>query len=135
VGRSIAPFNALQLQISPVSNGTRHHPTKNFPCSAGRAQRAIKPTKQVASMPLSLETVPLYDPYDGLLPSNSFHRLANSTAVYSMSACFRHTNLPHRPHAKLGAPLVKLHKKSPSGKSSVVPTVRVDGFQIKPLSL
>jgi hypothetical protein len=82
VGRSIAPFNALQLQISPVSNGTRHHPTKNFPCSAGRAQRAIKPTKQVASMPLSLETVPLYDPYDGLLPSNSFHRLANSTAVY-----------------------------------------------------
>jgi hypothetical protein len=132
VGRSIAPFNALQLQISPVSNGTRHHPTKNFPCSAGRAQRAIKPTKQVASMPyLSKQSLYMTLMMVSFLPI----RFTDwPTPQQSMSACFRHTNLPHRPHAKLGAPLVKLHKKSP-GKSSVVPTVRVDGFQIKPLSL
>jgi hypothetical protein len=109
-------------------------PNQEFPLLGRQSPKSDKANKTGGLDALSLETVPLYDPYDGLLPSNSFHRLANSTAVYSMSACFRHTNLPHRPHAKLGAPLVKLHKKSP-GKSSVVPTVRVDGFQIKPLSL
>jgi hypothetical protein len=57
-------------------------PNQEFPLLGRQSPKSDKANKTGGLDALSLETVPLYDPYDGLLPSNSFHRLANSTAVY-----------------------------------------------------